>query len=92
MAKQNVEQEIKELRGQVAALSRARKQARTSEVEEPAETPKARPSKRTAKEPDLGGQFDELYRLLEEQIKDIPTITAIGIFALGILLGRLLPR
>ncbi len=37
-------------------------------------------------------QFDGFVDLIEKQFEDIPAGTAIAIFALGVLLGRLLPR
>ena len=37
-------------------------------------------------------QFDGFVELLEKHLQEIPAGTAIAIFALGVLLGRLLPR
>ncbi len=37
-------------------------------------------------------QFDGFVELIEKQLHEIPAGTAIAIFALGVLLGRLLPR
>ncbi len=37
-------------------------------------------------------QFDGFVELLEKHLPEIPAGTAIAIFALGVLLGRLLPR
>ena len=37
-------------------------------------------------------QFDGFVELIEKQMQEIPAGTAIAIFALGVLLGRLLPR
>jgi hypothetical protein len=37
-------------------------------------------------------QFDGFVELLEKQLHEIPAGTAIAIFALGVLMGRLLPR
>jgi len=37
-------------------------------------------------------QFEGFVELLEKQLQDVPAGTAIAIFALGVLLGRLLPR
>jgi hypothetical protein len=41
---------------------------------------------------ELKQQFDELLEKLNQELSEIPTATAIGIFALGVLVGRLLPR
>jgi hypothetical protein len=37
-------------------------------------------------------QFEGFVELLEKQLQEIPAGTAIAIFALGVILGRLLPR
>jgi len=37
-------------------------------------------------------QLDGFVELLEKQLHEIPAGTAIAIFALGVLMGRLLPR
>lgn len=88
MTDQDLENELKELRQQVATLSAAREQA-AKEASEPEPQPsKSQPQRRST----FDEQLEELYELLEEQIRDIPTLTAIGIFALGVLLGRLMPR
>ena len=41
---------------------------------------------------ELREQFDELLEKLNQDLSEIPTATAIGIFALGVVVGRLLPR
>jgi hypothetical protein len=37
-------------------------------------------------------QLEEFVEMLEKQLNEIPAGTAIAIFALGVVLGRLLPR
>jgi len=37
-------------------------------------------------------QLEEFVEMLEKQLHEIPAGTAIAIFALGVVLGRLLPR
>ena len=37
-------------------------------------------------------QLDGFVELVEKQLEEVPAGTAIGIFALGVLVGRLLPR
>jgi hypothetical protein len=37
-------------------------------------------------------QFDGFVELIEKHLHEVPAGTAIAIFALGVLLGRLLPR
>jgi hypothetical protein len=41
-------------------------------------------------EEDVKGQLEELAALLEHEIRDLPTITCLAVFSLGILMGRLL--
>jgi hypothetical protein len=41
-------------------------------------------------EEDVKGQLEELATLLEHEIRDLPTITCLAVFSLGILMGRLL--
>ena len=35
-------------------------------------------------------QLEELGELLQQELRDIPTITCLAVFSLGILMGRLL--
>ena len=39
---------------------------------------------------EVKSQLDELAALLEHEIRDLPTITCLAVFSLGILMGRLL--
>ncbi|MCK5863917.1 MAG: hypothetical protein KAG87_02095, partial [Marinobacter adhaerens] len=39
---------------------------------------------------ELNGQFDQLFEHLEHEIKDLPAITTMAVFSLGVLFGRLL--
>jgi hypothetical protein len=43
-----------------------------------------------ADDPELEGQFDQLIGHLEKEIKDLPAITTLAVFSLGVLFGRLL--
>jgi len=43
-------------------------------------------------ESDLNSQLEELVEVLEQELKDTNPITLLIVFALGILIGRLLPR
>ena len=97
MSKEDLEQELARLRAEIAELSAARR--------EPPQTPKApEPSPETTAPvagttPDEGApkaaetehpQLNELLELLEAEIKDLPTITCLIVFSLGILMGRFL--
>ena len=41
-------------------------------------------------EEEVKSQLDELAALLEHEIRDLPTITCLAVFSLGILMGRLM--
>ena len=43
-------------------------------------------------ESDLNSQLEELVEVLEQELKDTNPMTLLIVFALGILIGRLLPR
>ena len=88
MSDSDVRMELDQLRKQVAALSAARKQNKSA-------TPEG--SDETANEPEQGesehvikDQIEELIKLLQDEIRDMPAVTALAVFALGVLMGRLL--
>lgn len=39
---------------------------------------------------ELKGQFDQFFEQLEHEIKELPAITTLAVFSLGVLFGRLL--
>ena len=91
MEDREIMQEIEELRKQLQSLSAARRPAAAPE-------PAAQ-----AAEADAGGepgnplrdmlkQAEELIGSLDLHLKDVPAKTALVIFALGVLTGRLLSR
>ncbi len=99
----NMTKELEQLRVEVAALSTARasknaseaqpvspavehQQGEAGEVNEIIENAKAA----VADDPELNGQFDQLFEHLEQEIKDLPAITTLAVFSLGVLFGRLL--
>lgn len=103
MADNDMQTELEQLRAEVAALSatRASKQAAnaqedtTSVDNQSAETDEVNSvieSAQAAIESDaeLEGQFDELFKKLEHEIEDLPAITTLAVFSLGVLFGRLL--
>jgi hypothetical protein len=97
MSDDDLRRDMREMRAQLAESSAARKAAT------PAPT-RASPPEETAREPDLPedtseedvtrlqSELDKLLESLDNELSEIPTATAVGIFALGVLLGRLLPR
>ena len=99
----DMKRELEQLRAEVAALSatRASKNAGESPTE-PAPIGHQLPDSENvndvienaraavADDPELKGQFDQLFEHLEQEIKDLPAITTLAVFSLGVLFGRLL--
>ena len=94
MSKDETARELEKLRADVAALSDARKEATASTAEPPPDA--AEPAKTAQIASDLGvtdeqkSQLEELGDLLQAEIRDLPTITCLAVFSLGILMGRLM--
>ncbi len=89
MSKDDTTRELEKLRADVAALSDARREAASA----PAEPQQSAPddSKSDAAVPaEQKTQLEELGDLLQEEIRDLPTITCLTVFSLGILMGRLM--
>ena len=78
--KQKLQQELEDLRAQVAAL-----EAKKPAERKPQETP-APP----ADDANLESRFEQLFDSLQQDLNDTPTTTCLAIFALGILVGRAL--
>ena len=92
MAGDDTARELEKLRADVAALSAARREDSANAAEpsaEPAPNPESVPA-------DVGipdeqrSQLEELGDLLQREIRDLPTITCLAVFSLGILMGRLM--
>ena len=103
MTDNETQKELESLRAEVAALSKARAKGRKPKPEpEPAPQAAAAPAQSTAaavvdaaavdiNDPDaVQTQMDKLLSQLENEIRDMPTITTLGVFSLGVLFGRLL--
>lgn len=99
MSDEDIQRSLAQLRAEVAALSAARREAAAAP---PAPEPVAQPDVPAGAGADTGEkngerakevqhtQLDELLELLESEIKDLPTITCLIVFSLGILMGRFL--
>lgn len=100
-----MQKELEELRAQVAELNRAREaesakdqssdQTEASDQEESREVAEAEqiPALESdGSEKDFEKQIQDLVDALEMEIKDTNPMTVLIIFALGVLIGRLLPR
>ena len=86
MGKASLEREVQELRRQVELLT----DRDPDEVEEPPEEEES--SDEDASLSHLRGKFEDFMGILQKDLREVPTTTAVGIFALGVLMGRLLPR
>ena len=96
MGKVSMQQELERLRAEVAELT-----ARCNEAEidatdvdqataETVNVVSGSAAPEVENESVIKHQFEELIGLLEHEIRDLPTITCISVFALGIILGRYL--
>ena len=99
MSNSAIQQELEELRAQVAELT----QARDSESENIKSSDKIQPHDSADEKALLNHEIDgskmgteqqiqELIDALEAEIKDTNPVTMLIIFTLGILFGRFLPR
>ena len=95
MKEQDIIQEIEQLKQQLASL--ANEKSRTGAGPENAGQASSSQGASSGDEPgswmkDLLKQAEELIGGLDLQLKDVPAKTALVIFALGVLTGRLLSR
>ena len=84
--------ELEKLRADVAALSEARREDSAKAAEpspEPAPVSDPAPAEFALPE-EQRSQLEELGDLLQQEIRDLPTITCLAVFSLGILMGRLM--
>lgn len=103
MTGNDMHRELEQLRAEVAALSAARASKQAAEAQ--SETAPIEPQASDADEVNeiieqareavagdsrLKGEFDQLFEHLEQEIKDLPAITTLAVFSLGVLFGRLL--
>ena len=89
MAGDDTARELERLRADVAALSEARHEdaAKAAEPEPVAVDEAATEASITDEQ---RSQLEELGDLLQQEIRDLPTITCLAVFSLGILMGRLM--
>jgi superfamily II helicase len=108
MVNDDIRKEIEELHTQVAELTAERKakekeQAVASNRQAPTSEPASQDSDKTGstaaeaesaklEEADLSSQFKELIDTIDEELKEASPVTVLAVFALGVLVGRLLPR
>lgn len=105
MSNSAIQKELEALRAQVAELNRARdaEQANNhdsdiSEASDQMQSPNSAEGGQIPDQDSYGSKMDfekqiqEFIDALEEEIKDTNPMTVLVIFALGVLIGRLLPR
>ncbi|MDJ0940918.1 MAG: hypothetical protein QNJ00_14240 [Woeseiaceae bacterium] len=100
MTSDDTGRELEKLRADVAALRDARqadeeKARESTPAAVPAEPPPADSAGQEAAETaalpeEQRTQLEELGDLLQQEIRDLPTITCLAVFSLGILMGRLM--
>ena len=88
MSNDDMKAELEQLRKQVAELSAARKQQEAQRPPEKEQEPVASGPEEV--ETAVNGQVEELLKLLQDEVRDMPAITTLTVFALGILMGRFL--
>ncbi len=103
MADKDMHKELEQLRAEVATLSAARTSKQVAEAQSDTAPNEPQPTETddlsgiienaqaaTADDAELKSQFDQLFEQLEQEIKDLPAITTLAVFSLGVLFGRLL--
>ncbi len=94
MSKDETARELEKLRADVAALSDVRREAAAKPADSQTvveEAPAAEIATGDAAVPEeQKTQLEELGDLLQAEIRDLPTITCLTVFSLGILMGRLM--
>ena len=88
MSNEQMQGELERLRKEVAALSQARQEKRPEPPPEEEEALTTAPP--AGDDQAMESQVEELIKLLKDEIRDMPTITTVAVFALGILVGRFL--
>jgi hypothetical protein len=84
-----VDDEVQELRKQVERLSAEKASTDSPQERSASEHPAADEGNDLSS---LRAKLEEFMGTLDRDLQQIPATTAIGIFALGVLMGRLLPR
>lgn len=93
MTRDETARELEKLRAEIAALKAARQETPA----EPTATPPAEETATAAEEisavevPDEAqSKLEELSALLETEIRELPAVTCLVVFALGIIMGRMM--
>ena len=86
MGTSDVQKELDQLRKEVAALSAARKQKESPTTLEDDDAPTDTEQGGAAHA--IKDQIEELIKLMQDEIRDMPAVTTLVVFALGIIMGR----
>ncbi len=86
MGTSDVQKELDQLRKEVAALSAARKQKESPTTQDDDDAPTD--TEHGEKEHAIKDQIEELIKLMQDEIRDMPAVTTLVVFALGIIMGR----
>ena len=88
MSQADVHAELLRLRKQVEELAKARKQQEAKvqpEIDDAETEPESSENAHTIKQ-----QIEDLMKLLQEEIQDMPAMPTLAVFMLGVLVGRYL--
>lgn len=88
MSNDDIHEELLRLRKQVAALSAARrKHDAAPEVDEESASASA---EQNENEHAIRKQIEDLIKLLQEEVRDMPAMPTLAVFMLGVMVGRFL--
>ncbi len=88
MSDADLHAELLRLRKQVEELSRARKQQEARPKREDEEDEEGAEHAETERA--IRNQIEELLKMLQDEIRDMPAMPTLGVFVLGVLVGRYL--
>ncbi|MEM7437642.1 MAG: hypothetical protein AAF436_20990 [Myxococcota bacterium] len=90
MAKEDIQAELAALRAQVASLVASRARTDSAADTDTSEAPTTTVAIADASHEGVMGHIEELVELLEHEVKESPVVAGVAVFALGVLVGRLL--
>jgi hypothetical protein len=88
MTNADIHEELLRLRKQVAELAAARRQHKAASEREEQDT--AMGAEQEQADHTIREQIEELTKLLQEEIRDMPALPTLAVFMLGVLIGRYL--
>lgn len=92
MAEESIRKELEALRTQVAELAAMREAEVKLQAQNESESTEAESEEAPSESTGLDVQIENLIETLGEDIKETKPATLLVVFALGVLVGRLLPR